>query len=88
MGADSTTPTDQMRHIAIRDFVLQEWTERNLIALSASSNVNASDIFTKQVGNILFTRHNEHISGWNTFFWINPDLLLGSRHPSGSWGWC
>jgi hypothetical protein len=30
MVADSTAPTHQMRHIAIRDFALQDWTERTL----------------------------------------------------------
>jgi hypothetical protein len=53
MVADSTAPTRQMRHIAIGDFALQDWTERNLISLTAcASNVNASDMFTKQVGKI------------------------------------
>jgi hypothetical protein len=73
MAADSTAPTRQMHHIVIRDFTLQDWTERNCIALTAcASNVNASDMFTKQVGNILFARHNDHIYGRTTLFWINP----------------
>jgi hypothetical protein len=43
MVADSTAPTRQMRHIAIRDFLLQDWTERNLISLTAcDSNANGS----------------------------------------------
>jgi hypothetical protein len=51
MFANSTATTRQMRHIAIRDFALQDWTERNLISLTAcASNANASDMFTKQVG--------------------------------------
>jgi hypothetical protein len=55
MVADSTAPTHQMRHIAIRDFALQEWTERNLISLTdCALNANASDMFTKQVGNFFF----------------------------------
>jgi hypothetical protein len=62
-----------MRGIAIRDFMLQDWTERNLIALTAcASNANASDMFIKQVGNIFFARHNDKISGRTTFFRINP----------------
>jgi hypothetical protein len=62
-----------MHHIAIRDFALQDWTEINLIALTArASNVNASDMFIKQVGKILFARHNDHSSGRTTLFWINP----------------
>jgi hypothetical protein len=70
MVVDPIAPTCQMRHIAIRDFALQDWTERNLISLtSCASNANASDIFTKQVGKILFARH-----GRTTFFRINPDL--------------
>jgi hypothetical protein len=60
MVDDSTEPTCQMRHIAIRDFALQDWTERNLISLTAcASNANASDMFTKQVGNILFARNHD-----------------------------
>jgi hypothetical protein len=73
MVADSTAPTHQMHHIAIRDFDLQDWTERNVIALmECASNVNASDMLTKKVGKILFARHNEHISSRTTFFRINP----------------
>jgi hypothetical protein len=30
MVADSTAPTRQMRHITIRDFALQDWTEINI----------------------------------------------------------
>jgi hypothetical protein len=85
MVADSTAPTRQMRHIAIRDFALQDWTERNLISLTVcASNANASDMFTKQVGKILFARHHDHISGRTTFFRINPDLLHVPRSSSGA----
>jgi hypothetical protein len=73
MVADSTAPTSKMRNIAIRDFALQDWIERNSIALMVcDSNVNASDMFTKLVGKIFRARHNDHISGWTTFFRINP----------------
>jgi hypothetical protein len=85
MVADSTAPTHQMRHIAIRDFALQDWTERNLISLTAcASNANASDKFTKQVGKIFFSRHHDYISGPTTFFRINPDLLHVPRSSSGA----
>jgi hypothetical protein len=87
MAADETAPTRQMRHIAIHDFALQDWTERNLIALTVSpSNANASDMLTKQVGKILLARHNYHIYGRTTFFRINPDLLLVPSHSSGARG--
>jgi hypothetical protein len=87
MVADSTTPTRQMRHIDIRDFALKDWTERNLISLTAcASNANASDMFTKQVGKILFARHHDHISGRTTFFRINPDLLHFPRSSSEARG--
>jgi hypothetical protein len=87
MVANSTAPTLQIRHIAICDFALQDWTERNLIALTArASNDNASDMFTKQDGNILFARHHDHISGRSTFFRINPDLLHVPRFSSGARG--
>jgi hypothetical protein len=87
MVADSTSPTRQMRHIEIHDIVFQDWTKRKSIALTAcASNTNDSDMFTKQVSNILFARHNYHISGRTTFFRINPDLLLVPRHASGARG--
>jgi hypothetical protein len=87
MVTDKTAPTRQMRHIAIRDFALQDWTERNLISITAcASNTNASDMFTKQVRNILFARHHDHISGRTTFFRINPDLLHVPRSSSGARG--
>jgi hypothetical protein len=55
MVAYSTVPTRQMRHIAFSDLALQDWTERNIITLTAcASNANAYDMFTKQVGKILF----------------------------------
>jgi hypothetical protein len=85
MVVNSTAPTCQMRQIAIRDFALQDWTERNLISLTAcASNANASDMFTKQVGNILFARHHGDIYGRTTFFRINPDLLHVPRSLSGA----
>jgi hypothetical protein len=73
MIADSTAPTRQMRHITVREFTLQDWKERYLIALPAcTSNANESEMFTKKVGKILCARHNYHISGSITFFLINP----------------
>jgi hypothetical protein len=87
MFSNSTAPTRQMRNIDIHDFALQDWTERDLIALTAcASNDNASDMFLKQVGNILFARHHDHISGRSTFFRINPDLLHVPRSSSGARG--
>jgi hypothetical protein len=77
MVADSTAPTHQMRHIVIRDFALQDWTERNVFDLMArASNVNASDMFTKQVGNILFAHS----------FGLILDLLLVPRQTYGARG--
>jgi hypothetical protein len=83
---DSTAPTRQMCHMAIHNFVLQGWTERNIITLTAcASNINAYDVFTKQVG-IFFSHHNDHISGRTTFIRTNSDLLLVPRYPSGARG--
>jgi hypothetical protein len=31
--ADSSSPTQEIRHIAIYDFTLQDWTEHDLVAL-------------------------------------------------------
>jgi hypothetical protein len=76
-----------MRHIAIRDFALQDLTERNLISLIACvSSANASDMFTNKVGKILFARHHDHISSRTMFFWINPDLLHVPRSSFGARG--
>jgi hypothetical protein len=87
MVSDSTAPTRQMRNIAIRDFALQDWTERNLLSLTAcASNANASDMFTKQVGKIFSARQHDHISGRTTFFRINPDLLHVPGSSSGARG--
>jgi hypothetical protein len=87
MVADSTVPTRQMSHIAIHDFALKDWTERNIAVLTACAlNANSFDMSTKQVGKILCARHNDHISSRTTFFWINSDLLLVPRHSSGSRG--
>jgi hypothetical protein len=48
--AGSSAPTRQMKHIAIRDFTLQDWTDRDLVTLvSCPTNANTSDMFTKQV---------------------------------------
>jgi hypothetical protein len=84
--ADSSAPTRQMRHIAIRDFALQHWTERDLVTLvSCPSNANASNMFTKQVGKILFARHTDHLSGRTTFFRTQV-TLLAPRLSSGARG--
>jgi hypothetical protein len=84
--ANYSTPTRQVRHIAIRDFALQYWTEHNIIVLlSCSSNENASDMVTNQVGKILFACHNDNISGRSAFFRVNP-LIRVPRPPSGARG--
>jgi hypothetical protein len=86
--ADSTAPIRQMHHITIRDFALQDWTEMNRIALMAcASNVNVSDLFTKQVG-----KKNVHVK-MITFPAVprsfgSPDLLLVPRYASGARGGC
>jgi hypothetical protein len=84
--ADSSAPTRQMRHIAIHDFTLQDWTERDLVTLvSCPLNANAPDMFTKQVVKILFARHTDHISGRTTFFRTQM-TLLAPRLSSGARG--
>jgi hypothetical protein len=77
-----------MRHIAIRDFALQDWTDRDLVTLvSCPSNANASNMFTKQVGKILFARHTDHISGMTTFFRTQMTLLASRLSSGASGGW-
>jgi hypothetical protein len=86
MVADSTAPTRQMPHIAIHDFALQDWTERNLISLTAcASNANASEIITKKVGKfflhaIMITFPSvPHSFGSIPTFFMTPDLRLEPR---------
>jgi hypothetical protein len=80
--------TRQMRHIAIRDFALQDWNDRDLGTLvSCPSNVNASDMFTRKVGKSLFARHTDHISGRTTLFRTQL-TLLAPRLSSGARGGC
>jgi hypothetical protein len=52
--------------------------------MACASCANASDMFTKQVGNIFFAHHNDNISGCTTFFCINSYLLLVPGHASGA----
>jgi hypothetical protein len=50
MVAESTSPTCQMRHIAIHEFALQDQTERNILTfIACASNANASDTFKKKL---------------------------------------
>jgi hypothetical protein len=72
--------------IAIRNFALQDWTERNLIALMVcASNTNASDMFTKQVGKSL---HVIMITfpAKPHYFGLILDLLLVPNHRLGPGG--
>lgn len=62
--ANAGQPTKHSRHIAIREYALLDWVERDLIAMeSISTALNASDIVTKQLGRILFHRHWDNVSG-------------------------
>jgi len=73
--SESAHPTRQMRHLDIREFALQDWTERDLVTLiSCPSHSNCSDMLTKQVGSILYARHADTITGRLWFFRLHQDL--------------
>ena len=55
-------PTERTRHIDIRFFAIQDWT--NDISLSHIPGViNPSDDLTKPLGRVLHERHARHIMG-------------------------
>ena len=62
--ANAQKPTPRARHMDIRFKVLCEWVERDLIKLERiDTTVNPADHFTKQLGGLLFRRHNDYIMG-------------------------
>jgi hypothetical protein len=77
MVADSTATTHQMRHIMIRDFALQDWTEKNCIALTVcASNTNASDFVCTTT--ITFPA-GPHYFGLILALLLVPDMRLEPR---------
>ena len=57
-------PTPRTRHIDIKYHVICQWTEQDLIQLErVASALNVADIFTKQLGPLLFRRHCDYLMG-------------------------
>ena len=62
--ANAQKPTKRTRHLDIKYFELCEWVERDLIKLERiDTSLNMSDHFSKQLGVLLFYRHNDYIMG-------------------------
>ena len=78
-------PTRRTRHMDIKYFSLQEWVEQDLIVLhDIESTSNVSDMFTKQLGKILFHKHNDTVMGrkfpkyYRGKYFETPDLHSNS----------
>ena len=57
-------PTPRTRHIDITYHVICQWVEQDLIKLErVASILNVADIFTKQLGPLLFRRHCDYLMG-------------------------
>ena len=62
--ANSRRPTRQTRHIDIKWHVLCQWVEQDLIRLErVPTAINIADIFTKQIGPLLFKMHRDYLMG-------------------------
>jgi hypothetical protein len=64
MMAQAQKPTARARHIDVKYHVLCQWVEQDLIKLERiASRLNIADIFTKQLGPLLFRRHCDYLMG-------------------------
>ena len=62
--ANAQQPTRRTRHVEIKQFVLLEWVENDLIELQRiTTSDNYSDGFTKPLGRILHYRHFDRVMG-------------------------
>ena len=62
--ANARRPTSRTRHIDIKWHVLCQWIEQDLIKLERiPTALNIADIFTKQLGPLLFKRHCDYLMG-------------------------
>ena len=58
----SQKPTERTRHIDIRFFAIQDWTD-DISLLHIPGVINPSDDLTKPLGGVLHERHARHIVG-------------------------
>ena len=62
--ANARRPTSRTRHVDIKWHVLCQWIEQDLIKLERiPTALNIADIFTKQLGPLLFKRHCDYVMG-------------------------
>ena len=62
--ASAQQPTKRTRHIDIKNFVLQDWCETDIIAMKRINTAdNSSDTLTKATARTIFYRHMEYIQG-------------------------
>ena len=64
MMAQAQKPTPRARHIDIKYHVICQWVEGDLLKLERlSTTMNIANIFTKQLGLLLFRRHCDYLMG-------------------------
>ena len=64
MMGNAQQPTRRTRHMDIKQFVLIDWIEHDLLTMKRiSTSDNYSDTMTKQVGRVLHYRHFDYILG-------------------------
>ena len=64
MMAQAQKPTPRARHIDIKYHVICQWVEGDLLKLERlSATMNIANIFTKQLGLLLFRRHCDYLMG-------------------------
>ena len=62
--AQAGKPTKKTRHIDIKHFSIQQWTELDLLLLKhIKTTINSADSMTKAVARTLFYRHMDFIMG-------------------------
>ena len=62
--AQAQQPTKRTRHIDIKNFVLQDWCEQDLITIKRINTTdNSSDIMTNATARTTIYRHTEYIQG-------------------------
>jgi len=63
--ANAQRPTKRTRHMDIKHFALQDWVERDLLAITTriDTSDNWADVLTKATSRTLFHRHMNFILG-------------------------
>ena len=74
--ASAQQPTKRTRYIDIKNFVLQDWCEADIIAMrQINTTDNSSDTLTKATPRSIFYRHMKYIRGK-----IIPEYVAYSVH--------